>query len=303
MLSTQLRAFHAVATTGGFTKAAESLNVTQPTISGQVRDLEQTYEIQLFHRRGRSVDLTETGHRLYVVTQRLAAVEEEAREILDESRNLTGGVVRLGGDAPHHALPLVAAFRRRHPGVSVSLSIDNTDSLTRELLAYRIDIAVLCNPRVDPALHYLPLRTDPMVALCPAEHPWVVENATGLPLSAFAKEVLVLREAGSETRRVAERVLDAAGVVPRDRVEVATREGVHEAVAQGLGVGLVSSAEVSHDSRVVALRLALAQEGVEASFTECVVCLQDQRRRAAVKAFLAVTQVQARAFSRPNPQD
>ncbi|WP_413204328.1 LysR substrate-binding domain-containing protein [Rhodospirillum sp. A1_3_36] len=293
MLSTQLRAFHAVATTGGFTKAAESLNVTQPTISGQVRDLEQTYEVQLFHRRGRTVTLTETGHRLFATTQRLVAVEEEAREILDESRNLTGGVVRLGGDAPHHALPLVAAFRRRHPGVSVSLSIDNTDSLTRELLAYRIDIAVLCNPQVDPALHYLPLRTDPMVALCPAGHPWAQAQATGIAMTAFADQVLVLREPGSETRRVAERVLEDAGVVPGDWVEVATREGVHEAVAQGLGVGLVSSAEVSRDPRVVALPL----DGVNAPFTECVVCLRDQRRRAAVKAFLAVTRLQAKAFA------
>jgi aminoethylphosphonate catabolism LysR family transcriptional regulator len=297
MLSTQLRAFHAVATTGGFTKAAESLNVTQPTISGQVRDLEQTYEVQLFHRRGRAVTLTETGQRLFAATQRLVAVEEEAREILDESRNLTGGVVHLGGDAPHHALPLVAAFRRRYPEVAVSLSIDNTDSLTRELLAYRIDIAVLCNPRVDPALHYLPLRTDPMVALCPVEHPWTKGNASGIPMTAFADQVLVLREPGSETRRVAERVLGDAGVVPRDRVEVATREGVHEAVAQGLGVGLVSSAEVSRDPRVVALPL----DGVNASFTECVVCLLDQRRRAAVKAFLAVTQLQATAIAAAVP--
>ena len=82
MNSAQLRAFHSVAAQGSFTAAARALNVTQPTLSSQVKALEESYGIRLFHRVGRGVTLTELGNRLFEVTQRLYNLEEEAEEIL-----------------------------------------------------------------------------------------------------------------------------------------------------------------------------------------------------------------------------
>ncbi len=96
MNHTQLRAFHAVAEAGGFTRAAERIHVTQPTLSGQVAALEVRYGVKLFERRGRGIELTDLGAGLHEVTRRLFAQEAEAEQLLDSAQGLTRGLLRVG---------------------------------------------------------------------------------------------------------------------------------------------------------------------------------------------------------------
>ena len=105
----QLRAFHGVAVEGSFTRAAERLNVTQPTLSGQVKDLEQTFGVKLFERRGRGVALSELGQRLLGISRQIFGLEAEAQQLLSAARALTRGRLRVGADAPYHVLPVLAA--------------------------------------------------------------------------------------------------------------------------------------------------------------------------------------------------
>ncbi|MFO6042095.1 LysR family transcriptional regulator, partial [Pseudomonas aeruginosa] len=106
----QLKAFHAVAVYGSFTRAAERLFLTQPAVSDQVRKLEERYGVLLFHRNKRSVRLSELGERLLAVTQRLFAIEAEAEELLSASSALQTGTLTLAVDAPVHVLPQIARF-------------------------------------------------------------------------------------------------------------------------------------------------------------------------------------------------
>src|SRR5262249_10513709 len=115
-----LRAFHAVATEASFTRAALSLNVTQPTLSSQVKALEQRYGVRLFERRGRRVMPTELGRDLLDVTRRLFSLEAEVEQVLLAARGLKRGHLRLGADAPVHVMPALAMFSRHHPGVRLS---------------------------------------------------------------------------------------------------------------------------------------------------------------------------------------
>src|SRR5215471_21137749 len=94
-----LRAFHAVASHGSFTRAAEGLGVTQPTLSAQVKALEETYGIQLFDRRGRGIATTELGRSLLEITRRYFGLEAEAAQLLAETRGLRSGHLRVGADA------------------------------------------------------------------------------------------------------------------------------------------------------------------------------------------------------------
>src|SRR6476661_2647656 len=98
MNHTALRAFHAVAVHGSFTRAAASLRVTQPTLSAQVKALEEEYGVALFVRRARRIALTDTGTSLLEVTRRLFALEEQAGELLSRARALTTGQLRIGAD-------------------------------------------------------------------------------------------------------------------------------------------------------------------------------------------------------------
>ena len=112
---TQIRSFHAVASTGGFTAASKVLHVGQPTITGQVRALEDFYGVELFYRRGRRVVLTATGRELYAVTQRMEILEKEAQEILQSAGGFKSGHLRIGAVGPFHVTEMLAVFHERYP--------------------------------------------------------------------------------------------------------------------------------------------------------------------------------------------
>ncbi|MDX1514562.1 MAG: LysR substrate-binding domain-containing protein [Gammaproteobacteria bacterium] len=284
MNSAQLRAFHAVATQGSFTTAARVLNVTQPTLSSQVKALEESYGVRLFHRVGRGVTLTNLGTRLLDVTQRLYHVEEEAREILSSARKLDTGNIRVGSDGPHHVIPIVAEFNRRYPDLELSLDMGNADRVLSDLRESRIDVAVLARADDDPRLYVLPFRTSRVVLIAPRDHP--LAKRKHVRLSDLANERMVLRETRSATRRIFEAALVNAGVRPKSVMQIESREAVRQAVAAGLGLGVVSEAEFDPDPRLKTLPFADARPEI----TEYVVCLEDRKRLRIVQAFLEVAE-------------
>jgi LysR family transcriptional regulator, low CO2-responsive transcriptional regulator len=283
----QLRAFHAVASAGSFTRAAEALHVTQPTLSGQVKELEASYGVRLFDRRGRRIEPTELGRSLLDVTRRLFSLETEAEQLLAATRGLKRGHLRVGADAPYHIMPALAAFGQKYPGVRLSLAIGNSEELLHELFEHRSDVAVLADIVGDPRLLALPLRRDPLIAFVDRGHPWARRRR--VRAAELASQRLVLREPGSTTRRSFETAMARAGLALADVLEIGSREAVREAVAAGLGVGVVSKAEFGRDDRL----RALAIEDLELDTTEYAVCLAERRELRLVKAFLDIIRASA----------
>ncbi|MBI3708453.1 MAG: LysR family transcriptional regulator [Proteobacteria bacterium] len=275
-----LRAFHAVATSGGFTKAAQQLNVTQPTLSSQVAALEARYGVTLFHRRGRRVEATALGRDLLGVTRRLFDLEAEAMDLLAAAQSLTAGHLSLGADSPHHIVEALGAFSRRYPALTVSLTIDNSESVLRDLLDYRIDLAVLADVTPDPRLATRMLRRDPLVIIVPRGHRWARKGSVAL--RELDGERMVMREAGSVTRAIFERGLARAGVAVKAVMEIDSREAVREAVAAGLGLGVVSAAEFGHDARLKAVPI----RGKDLAMTESLVRLAERPPSRPVQALL-----------------
>lgn len=276
----RLRAFYAVAREGGFTRAARALNVTQPTVSGQVKALEEDYGVRLFERRGRRVETTPLGRELFETARRMFDIEEEARDILAAARELRRGHLRVGADGPYHVIPALAAFNRRYPGLDVSLKMGNSDEVLRDLLNYACDVAVLANVAEDARLLAIPLRRDSLVIFVARNHPLARRPAVGL--KELDGEAMVMREVGSATRRIFEHALAESGVRPRSVMEMDGRESVREAVAAGLGLGVVSEAEFTPDRRLKALSIG----GARLTMTEYVVCLRERRKLKAVGAFV-----------------
>ncbi len=284
----QLRAFHRVASEGSFTRAAEALRVTQPTLSGQVKALEEGYGVRLFDRRGRGVVPTEIGKALLDVTRRLFSLEEEADQLLAAARGLTRGHLRVGADAPYSIVPVVAEFNRRYPGLTVSIAIGNSDKVLADLLDHETDVAMLANIAGDPQLHVLPFHNDRLVLFVERHHPWARRKQ--IRLAELAGQRLILREQGSTTRRIVETALARAGVELGAAMEIGSREGVREAVAAGLGIGIVALSEFGHDQRVRAIEVADA----DLTSIEYVVCLAERRSLRIVSAFLELVEQAAR---------
>ncbi len=275
-----LRAFHAVASHGSFTRAAESLGVTQPTLSAQVKALEETYGVALLDRRGRGVGATSLGEQLLAITRRFFLLEAEADELLSRARDLTAGHLRVAAGGPYYAVPLLAAFSARYPGVHVSLSIGNSEEVLDALLHDRADVAVISDLEPDPRLEALPYAEHRLVVFVPRMHPWA--GARGIRLRDLEGQPMVLRETGSMTRRMFEQAIAKAKVKPRVVMEIESREAVSEAVAAGLGIGVVSEAEFGHDERLAAVPVS----DVTMLTREYVVCLKERRRLRIVSAFL-----------------
>ncbi len=140
MRLTQLRSFHAVARAGGFTGGARLLHISQPTVTTQVRFLEDACGIELFYRRGHSVSLTPMGEQLFEMAQKIFALETETIHMLKDSGELKSGHLRVGAVGPFHVTEMLARFNRRFPGVQMSVRMGNSEAVLSALLEYRTDI-------------------------------------------------------------------------------------------------------------------------------------------------------------------
>ena len=278
----QLRAFHAVAAAGGFTRAAEVLHVTQPTLSAQVRELEATFGIRLFERIGRGIEISELGRALFEVTARLASLESEAEQLLASARGLLRGQLRVMADAPHHIIPLLKPFAARYPAIRFSLTFGNTADTIAAIHDRSCDIAVLPDLPPDPRLHQVALKHDRLVLCLAKDHQWARRKS--VPLAALDGQRVVLREPGSTTRALFETALAAAGIALGETIDIGSREAVREAVAAGLGIGVVLDSEFGHDTRLVRLPLA----GPPIASTEFAACLRERLSVRSVEAFFAL---------------
>jgi len=251
-----LRSFHAVATHGSFTRAAEMLNITQPTLSGQVKELEERYGTKLFLRHGRRIELTDIGKSAYAITRQLFRHEEEVEQLLQAARALTSGQLRVGADSPYIATPLLAQFQRLYPGIRISIQYGNSQQLMSWLQSRRCDVAFLPNiPPEDKHLHAIPLTPGRLVAFTGDAHPWAGRRSVSI--DELVTQRIVLREKGSRTRSIFEDAVALAGRVLQDVMEISGREGVREAVAAGLGVGIVAENELVADTRLRTLRVQI----------------------------------------------
>ncbi len=276
-----LRSFNAVALHGSFTRASEMLNITQPTLSGQVKELEQRYGTQLFVRHGRRIELTDIGKSAFGITRLIFRHEEEVEQLLQSARALTSGQLRVAADSPYIATPLLAQFQRLYPGIRISIQYGNSQQLMSWLQSRRCDVAFLPNvPVEDDHLYAIPLTPDRLVVFVNEEHDWAERRS--VTIEELTGQRIILREKGSRTRSIFEDAITRAGHILRDVMEISGREGVREAVAAGFGIGIVAESELQADSRLRSLPVSDA----ELVHAEYVACLDEGRSLRVTDAFL-----------------
>ena len=277
-----LRSFFAVARHGGFTAGARALHVSQPTVTTQVRALEASYAIELFIRRGRGVALTAAGEALYGIAERIFEQEEEALALLRNTGELRAGRLRVGAVGPYHVMEMLAAFRSRHPAIELAVSIGNSEQVVAALLDRSADVAVLAQYAIDARLHFVPFRSHRVVMFVPTNHRFA--RRRGIRIAELANEPLIVREAGSTTRKALDDALRCAGVTPPVALEIGSREAVREAVIRGMGIAAVSEIEFVPDHRLRTVRILDADVQTHAH----VACLVERRASRVVAAFFDV---------------
>lgn len=277
---TYLRAFHGVAQEGSVSRAAQAQGVSQPTISLQVRALEDTYGVKLLQKRGRGVELTRFGRDLMRVTSGLFTYVEAAEDLLTGGRDLTSGHLLIGATGPQQAIDLLTEFSEHHPAISLSLNVRESDALLSELREQRIDLAILPEPPRGDDYESIPLRVDPFVVCMAPDHAWAELKA--VPFRQLVEEQLILRERGTASRDMIDDAFSEARLIPEQIMEVNDWSAILELVASGLGVSIMPEIEAGHSERVA--RIPLMQPGPV--ITEHLVYLSARRRLKTISAFL-----------------
>ncbi|NRP21324.1 HTH-type transcriptional regulator CysL [Ensifer adhaerens] len=280
MSITQLKAFHIVALSGGFSQAARDMAISQSTLSQHVRELEADCGQNLLDRKARGVSLSAHGERLFEITSRLFQAEKEANAFLRGEAGLNGGHLRVAADGPILALPILSRLKNERPKLTFSLAVDNSARVIDQIIDYRADVAITAQIPNDPRLHgvhFLSMR----LGLCvPSSHPLAARD--GVTMKDLEGLSFVMRERGSRTREIFEKNLGDHGISIHQLVEISSREGVREAIANGVGFGVVADLEFGHDARLSFVPIDDAKEVID----EYAICLAERRHLPLIRGFI-----------------
>ncbi len=287
MTPAQLRAFLAVARHRGFSPAARALGLSQPTLTTQVQALEREYNVELFFRRGRRIDLSETALSLLPIAQNIAELEVDALNLLVNSGALHVGNLRIGAVGPFHVIEMVDVYRANYPKVELSIKLGNSAQSLNDLENYVTDVAVLANFSNDARFISVPYAKHPVVLFAHINHPFAKRES--VTLKELAHQPLLMRERGSTTRLALEAALEKVGIQPQIVMEIGSREALREAVARGLGLGTVSDAEFIPDPRFRKVYI----QGDPVSTHTYVYCLAERRGGRLVGSFMDIAEKHA----------
>ncbi len=252
----QLRYVCAVAETGSFSRAAERCNVAQPSLSQQVLKLEQDLGAKLFDRLGRSVRLTEAGRAFLPHARSILSEMETARSSVAENAAAVRGSVAVGvipTIAPYILPQCVLAFAKKYPEAKLRIVEETTPILLQSLRNLTVDLAILALPLRDKNLKLLPLRTEPLFAVLPKDHPRAA--AGSLALRDLRGQPFVLLRDGHCFRDLSIAACARARVTPRIAFESGQFSSLFGMVAAGVGITLAPEMAIDRNARCRYVRL------------------------------------------------
>ena len=237
----QLRTFKTVADLNSFSLAAQRLKLSQPSVSYQVKELEEALGLPLLDRLGKRVQLTEAGSLLYSYARRVLDTLDEATVALEEMRGIQRGSLRVGASTTVgiYLLPAaLGAFKKLHPGLVIALEIGSRARVQEQVLSNELDLAVVGPASKDPELAIIPFLSDELVVVAPAGHP--LAGKRRLTLKDLADQPFIMREATSGSRWSLEKEARKAGAKLRGAMELGSNGAIKHAVESGLGLAVIS---------------------------------------------------------------
>jgi DNA-binding transcriptional LysR family regulator len=279
-----------------FSRAAEAVRLSQPTVSGHVKGLEEELGLRLLQRSSTAVRPTQAGEILCAYGKRMLLLREEARAAIGAHKaGLQGHLVVGSSSIPGaYILPgVVARFKAAHPGVTIALEARDSREIVRGVADGRYELGLVGARFPEARVRYARCGEDELVLAVPADHPWAARPR--LALRELAGQPLVMREEGSGSRKTLEASLRASGVRPDDLrvvVEMTGNEAIRQAVKAGLGMAVISCRAVADDVRSGSLA-ALRFQGARMRRDFFLVTHRTAARSPAAAAFGALLLAEA----------
>ena len=236
----QLKVFEAAARHGSFTRAAEELFLTQPTVSMQVKQLTKSVGLPLFEQMGKKLYLTAAGKELYATCREIFQSLSQFEMTIADLKGLKQGQLRLAvvTTAKYFVPRLLGPFSQRYPGIDVALQVTNHEGLLERLSDNQDDLYILSQPPDAPDITRHLFLDNPLVVLAPSNH--ILRNEKSIPVERLAEEPFIMRETGSGTRQAVQKLFEEKGVSVKVRLELGSNEAIKQAIAGGLGLSVLS---------------------------------------------------------------
>ena len=263
MADRRLQVFHTVARLLSFTKAAESLHMTQPAVTFQVRQLEDYFNTRLFDRTHNRISLTEAGAHVYEYAARIFELYGEMENSVRAMTGEISGSLTIGASTTiaEYMLPaLLGDFKVKYPEVNIHLKVSNTEGIVSMVENNTIDLGVVEAPVANKNLVVEICKADQLVAIVPPNHPEAKRSSLGY--DDLVKYPFICREEGSGTREVINEYLSQVKDAASDlkvSMELGSPEAVKGAVEAGMGISVVSRATIQKELKLgtlVAINLA-----------------------------------------------
>jgi LysR family transcriptional regulator, low CO2-responsive transcriptional regulator len=254
----QLRTVNAIAQLGTVTAAAQRLNLSVSAVSITLKQLEEDMGIKLFNRTDQGFKPTEAGHEVILADVQINAILEELAETTSALRGGQVGHVAFGvvSTAKYFAPFLLRAFELLHPKIEITLRVGNRQEILARLTDFSLDMALIGRPPQDFEVEKEEIGLHPHVVIAAPDHPLALKRHVAA--SRLSDQIFLVREPGSGTRLLAERILSEIGAVPKPGMEISSNETIKQAVMAGLGISMLSYHTVAHEieeGRLVILRV------------------------------------------------
>ncbi|MBF1991099.1 LysR family transcriptional regulator [Fischerella thermalis] len=244
----QLKVFEAAARHGSFTRAAEELFLTQPTVSMQIKQLTKSVGLPLFEQVGKRLYLTEAGRELYATCRQIFDTIAQFEMKVADLKGLKQGQLRLAviTTAKYFIPRLLGPFCQLYPGIEISLQVTNHEGILERMTNNMDDLYIMSQVPEHLDVSYQQFLENPLVVLAPINHPLSKEK--NIPIQRLADEPFIMREPGSGTRRAVQQLFDQHGVTVKVKLELGSNEAIKHAIAGGLGISVLSRHTLLPDS-------------------------------------------------------
>jgi len=244
----QLEVFEAIARLGSFTRAAEEMFLTQPTVSMQIKKLSDAVGLPLFEQVGKKVFLTDAGRELHKTCREIFKHFSHFEMAVADLKGMKQGSLRLAvvTTAKYFAPRLLGPFCQQYPGIQVSLKVSNRERVLERLADNLDDLYILGQPPEEVDAVAESFLENPLVVLARADHP--LASQKNIPLARLAEEPFLLREPGSGTRKAVEQLFEEQGLSIQIRMELGSNEAIKQAIIGGLGVSVLSRHTLTLDA-------------------------------------------------------
>ncbi|AKG22086.1 LysR family transcriptional regulator [Calothrix sp. 336/3] len=236
----QLKVFEAAARHGSFTRAAEELFLTQPTVSMQIKQLTKSVGLPLFEQVGKRLYLTEAGRELFATCRQIFETIAQFEMKVADLKGLKQGQLRLAviTTAKYFIPRLLGPFCQLYPGIDIALQVTNHEGILERMTNNMDDLYIMSQVPDHLDVSYEQFLENPLVVLAPTNHPLVGEK--NISIQRLGEEPFIMREPGSGTRRSIQKLFDEHGIEVKVKLELGSNEAIKQAIAGGLGISVLS---------------------------------------------------------------